>query len=648
MTDASDLRSLVPAEHGAGGASRVLLVEDDAAEVRRIEEALAGVTQGPEDARLRLEVASRLDDAIALLERTPVDAVLLDLALPDAPGLAALERLHRAAPDTPIIVLSALADEATAVEALRRGAEDYLIRAELDERIVVRALRYGIERHRARQRLRQILRTAIDGFWIVDLEGRILDVNDAYCRMTGYSREELLRMRVADVADAEEGQIRANIAQIVARGGARIETRHRTKDGRLLDLELASTFHPSSATCFTFLRDVSERKRAEAAMREAETLAAIGRLVSGVAHELNNPLAAILLFSDALLQEEGRTESDVEALRAINAQAQRSGAIVRDLLSAVRAREEQREHVDGRAIVAESAEALRRHVERSGARLELALGDEAAPLFADRIALEQVLSNLVTNAAQAAGDGGTVRVAARRQGDVYRITVEDDGPGIPPDLLPRIFEPFFTTRPAGQGTGLGLSVSLGIVRQHGGQLEVDRRRRVRGTCLVVTLPIVAPPEPPAVAPETSASTVPASPEAAGDAVAGPARILVIDDEPSIRAALRRYLSRRGWAVDEAAEGSAALEKLHATPPNGGYAVILSDLKMPGVSGVELHDRLAAEGSPYLSRLVLSTGDLASAEASSFVERTACRVLQKPYELAALAELLETVKAGTAQ
>jgi PAS domain S-box-containing protein len=577
-----------------------------------------------------------------------VDAVLLDLALPDAPGLAALERLHRAAPETPIIVLSALVDEATAVEALRRGAEDYLIRAELDERLVVRALRYGIERHRARQRLRQILRTAIDGFWIVDLEGRILDVNDAYCRMSGYSREELLRMRVAELADAEEGQIRANIAQIVARGGARIETRHRTKDGRLLDLELASTFHPSSATCFTFLRDVSERKRAEAAMREAETLAAIGRLVSGVAHELNNPLAAILLFSDALLQEDGRTESDVEALRAINAQAQRSGAIVRDLLSAVRAREEQREHVDGRAIVAESAEALRQLVERSGARLELALGEEAAPLFADRIALEQVLSNLVTNAAQAAGDGGAVRVAARREGDVYRITVEDDGPGIPPDLLPRIFEPFFTTRPAGQGTGLGLSVSLGIVRQHGGQLEVDRRRRARGTCLVVTLPIAAPPEPPPVAPETSASTVPATPAAADDAVAGPARILVIDDEPSIRAALRRFLSRRGWAVDEAAEGAAALEKLRATPPNGGYAVILSDLKMPGVSGVELHDRLAAEGSPYLSRLVLSTGDLASAEAASFVERTACRVLQKPYELAALAELLETVKAGAAR
>ncbi|HEX6058280.1 MAG TPA: response regulator [Gemmatimonadaceae bacterium] len=647
MNDASDMLSLVPAEHGAAGASRVLLVEGDAAEVRRLEEALAAVTQGPGGARLRLDVSSRLDDAIALLERTPVDAVLLDLALPDAPGLTALERLHRAAPETPIIVLGALTDEAMAVDALRRGAEDYLIKAEIDERLVVRALRYGIERHRARQRLRQILRTAIDGFWIVDLEGRILEVNDAYCRMSGYSREELLRMRVSDVADADEGQIRANIAQIVARGGARIETRHRTKDGRLLDLELASTFHPSSATCFTFLRDVSERKRAEGAMREAETLAAIGRLVSGVAHELNNPLAAILLFSDALLQEDGRTESDLEALRAINAQAQRSGAIVRDLLSAVRAREEQREHLDGRAIVAESAEALRQLVERGGARLELALADEEAPLFADRIALEQVLTNLVTNAAQAAGEGGTVRVAARRDGGVYRITVEDDGPGIPPDLIPRIFEPFFTTRPAGQGTGLGLSVSLGIVRQHGGQLEVDRRQ-VRGTCLVVTLPIASPADPPPVAPATSAPAVPATPAAAPDAHAGPSRILVIDDEPSIRAALRRFLSRRGWAVDEAAEGAAALEKLHATPPNGGYAVILSDLKMPGVSGVELHDRLAAEGSPYLSRLILSTGDLASAEASSFVERTACRVLQKPYELAALAEILEGMKAGAAR
>ena len=632
----------------------VLLVEDDAAEIRRLEEALASVARGPGALRVRLEVAPRLDEGLAILARKPVDAVLLDLTLAEAPGLAALERLHRAAPDTPIVVLSDLADEAMAIDALRRGAQDYLIKAEIDGRAIVRALRYGIERHRAKQRVRQILRTAIDGFLVVDLEGRLLDVNDAYCRMSGYSREELLTMRIPDLATADsEGSIRANLAAIVATGGIRVETQHRTKDGRMLDLELSVTFHPSSATCFAFLRDVTERKRAEAALREAETLTAVGRLVSGVAHELNNPLAAILLFSDALLQEEGRVESDLEALLAINAQAQRARATVRDLLSAVRAREENRENVDGGALLRQSADALRAQVERRGARLELAVADDAAPLYADRLALEQVLTNLVTNAAQAAGSGGTVRIAAARTGDAYRITVEDDGPGIPPHLLTRIFEPFFTTRAAGEGTGLGLSVSLGIVRQHGGTLEVDRAPRARGTCLVVTLPLAPTPS------DDSGTTTaqPGTPGATDVSHAGalaadgspaaprPPRILVIDDEPSIRAALRRYLSRRGWVVEEAAEGAAALEKLHAAPPAEGYAVVLSDLKMPGVSGVELHDRLAAENSPYLARLILSTGDLASPEASSFVERTRCRVLQKPFELAALAEALESMRGG---
>ena len=642
------MRPLFPDDVGSERASLVLLVEDDAAEVRRLEEALASVA-GPEALRVRLESASRLDDAIERLSRKPIDAVLLDLSLAEAPGLAALERLHLAAPEVPIVVLSELADEAMAIDALRRGAQDYLIRAEIDGRAVVRALRYGIERHRSKQRVRQILRTAIDGFLVVDLEGRILDVNDAYCRMSGYSREQLLTMRIPDLATADtEGSIRANIATIVATGGVRVETKHRTSDGRMLDLELSVTFHPSSATCFAFLRDVTERKRAEAALREAETLTAMGRLVSGVAHELNNPLAAILLFSDALLQEDGRAEGDLEALQAINAQAQRARAIVRDLLSAVRAREEHRENVDGGAFLREAAAALNAQVERRGARLELAVADEAAPLYADRVALEQVLTNLVTNAAQAAGSGGTVRIAAARTDDAYRIAIEDDGPGIPPELLPRIFEPFFTTRAAGEGTGLGLSVSLGIVRQHGGTLEVDREPRPRGTRLVVTLPLATTASAESAAP--AAATQPeggsAAPAAApSTAPPAPARILIIDDEPSIRAALRRYLGRRGWEVDEAAEGAAGLEKLHAAPPAEGYAVVLSDLKMPGVSGVELHDRLAAEGSPYLDRLILSTGDLASPEASSFVERTRCRVLQKPYELTVLAEALEELRRG---
>jgi CheY-like chemotaxis protein len=280
---------------------------------------------------------------------------------------------------------------------------------------------------------------------------------------------------------------------------------------------------------------------------------------------------------------------------------------------------------------------------------------EPLVVLADRAGVEQIVANLVTNAAQAAGVGGDVWVCTDRVEDGCRLTVEDSGPGIPADVLPRIFDPFFTTKPTGEGTGLGLSVTLGIVEQFGGRITVDPRPQGSGTRFVVLLPSSVletmtaqeTNDGPAAqsldaAPRAHESEEAAASPAVNDAAPPVPRLaLIIDDEPTIRAALRRYFVRRGWEVEEAADGAAGLAQLDVFGERVG--VVISDLRMPGFSGIELHDELALTRPTLLRRFIFSTGDVASVEAASFVRRTLCPVLQKPFELRMLDEMIATVE-----
>jgi CheY-like chemotaxis protein len=261
-------------------------------------------------------------------------------------------------------------------------------------------------------------------------------------------------------------------------------------------------------------------------------------------------------------------------------------------------------------------------------------------MHVDRVAIGQVLTNLVVNALQAA-PGGTVRVHAAADGETLRVVVEDEGDGIPLDVLPRVFEPFFTTKPVGLGTGLGLSVSLGIAEHHGGTLRAENRHDGGGARMTLTLPLVAAPAPLEVIPDAPTEVT------LGDRAGR--RVLVVDDEPAIRRALARYFARRGWQVDEAGNGQDALERLLAPDPadRTEYDLVVSDLRMPGVSGADLHDRLAIERSDLLDRLVFSTGDLVSHDAAAFVARTQCAVLEKPFQFATLDALIERITARAA-
>jgi signal transduction histidine kinase len=366
-------------------------------------------------------------------------------------------------------------------------------------------------------------------------------------------------------------------------------------------------------------------------MAQTQKMEAVGRLVSGVAHELNNPLAAILAFSEELLSDP-RTAAEREAIEVIRDQSRRARTIVRDLLAFVGRREERWEAVAVGPLLERVARGVAPEFGRQGAALQLIVDDDLPAIAADRAGIEQVVTNLLTNAAYAAGRGGTVKlVAERTTGSDLRIRVTDSGDGVPDEIRHRVFEPFFTTKPAGQGTGLGLSVSLGIVEQHRGKIE-EENVMGGGACFTVILPGGKQPPAPAV-PVASAGL-------ASGAAIRPSTVLIIDDESSVRMALRRWFERQGWTVDEAVDGAQALALLLSAPSEETYGVVLCDLRMPGMSGIELHERLADQRPGILSRIIYATGDTASPETAAFLARVERPVLEKPFELAQLALLVE--------
>ena len=366
-------------------------------------------------------------------------------------------------------------------------------------------------------------------------------------------------------------------------------------------------------------------------MAQTQKMEAVGRLVSGVAHELNNPLAAILAFSDELLVEP-RPAPEREALEVIRDQARRARTIVRDLLAFVGRREERREPVPVAAMIERVAKGVVPEFTRQGATLELLVASDLPVIAGDRAGLEQVLTNLLSNAAYAAGRTGHVTLQARRTltGDLM-VSVTDTGAGVLPEIRPRLFEPFFTTKPAGQGTGLGLSVSLGIVEQHRGKIEVENMPG-SGARFTVIIPAgkIAP---------VAAAAVPSAGYGRGASVR-PSTVLLIDDEAAVRMALRRWFERQGWSVDEAVDGAQGLALLLAAPTEETYGLVLCDLRMPGMSGIELHARLTDQRPGVLDRFIFATGDTASPETAAFLARVDRPVLEKPFELSQLAAIVE--------
>jgi PAS domain S-box-containing protein len=377
-------------------------------------------------------------------------------------------------------------------------------------------------------------------------------------------------------------------------------------------------------------RDITDEYEMDRQLRRAERLASIGTLIGGVAHELNNPLQSIRSFTSLLL-ESAEPGEDTEDLKTIQRESQRASRIVSNLrLLARQAQDEpgERAPLDLNDVVRHVLKTRRYALDTASIEVVEDLFAELPAVLGDRGQLEQVVLNLVVNAEHAVEGAAVRRIAltTRPDDDAVALVVSDSGVGIHPDHVDHVFDPFFTTKAPGEGTGLGLSLVYGIVTEHGGAVHVDSEP-AKGTTLRLRLPAAA-----ANDGATEATEHRSEPRR-------PLRVLVVDDEPAIRSALRRYLSRsRGHSVDEAADGEEALGILEAA--DAAYDVILSDLRMPGLSGDELLSRLEALGTGLEQRVIFLTGDAASGHAARVLAAADVPVLFKPIELGEVADQLE--------
>jgi two-component system NtrC family sensor kinase len=478
-------------------------------------------------------------------------------------------------------------------------------------------------REAEQDRFRAILESMSQAVLLMNPDLRVVQANPAALRMLqqiggGEPPSMLARVGNLDIAALAEGLGRD--------GATSTDGEARLGDGTILTVTLSAVAGDDGRPegLVLVLADVTERRRLQEQLAQSEKLSSLGQMISGIAHELNNPLASVLGYAQ-LVRTATADEAMSRRVAVIHDEARRCQRIVKNLLSFARRHEPERKPLSLNEVAGSVVRLIGYQVRVDNIAVVEEFDPDVPAIYGDSHQLQQAILNLVTNAHHAIRDSqkaGTITLSTRRSPDGVILTVADDGPGIPEDRLSKIYDPFFTTKAAGKGTGLGLSIVYGIIAAHGGDLSVESRAG-QGSRFTVELPL--------------GTGIPAEqePAPARQAVGAARRgnILVLDDEPSVAQLILETLVAEGHSVVAAHDVADALERA------GGerFDVVVADLKMPGMMAETFRDDLE-QCSPGLgSRILWVTGDTVSQEPEELARRLGAGVLHKPFDLDDLRE-----------
>jgi len=517
---------------------------------------------------------------------------------------------------------------------------------------------------RAATKLHSVLEWLEEGVVLFDAENNIEVMNTRFAQIAGLAPEESTKIttwealvsRLAEQAsDAETFREHWREQSRGIEGGMREELHLARPSPRVLERVARPVLDAAGGRLgrVEIYRDLTARRIFQSKLLQTEKLASLGQMVTGVAHELSNPLTSILGYAQRLLLREGSVGRAEEATKILQ-EAERAGTILRQLLLTARETPPERRTLALNQVVLRTMELQRFSLAAEKIRIELNL-DPALPFVrGDAGQLQQVLMNLLGNARQAIeqeGNGGTIRILTGRAGERgVLLEVSDDGPGVPQAILARIFDPFFTTKAAGVGTGLGLAIVLNIVREHGGRVDVSSPPG-GGAVFSIELPVAVENTLPAkrswpATTETAAHTAASGP-GESPALLMPAtkqadrkgtRVLVVEDEPTVARLIADVLEDEGFHVDVLLDGHEALARAAREP----YDLVICDMKMPGLDGQHFYNTLVRMENPLREKFLFVTGDVIAPQTHEFLEHNRVPHLAKPFRVEELTENVRRV------
>lgn len=652
------LFSLVAAPHPDGGC---VITFDDVSDVSRLAEQHRAVLDTVSDGIVITDLRGRISfanpAALALFGRTDLSAVPAEQLI--APGFFTDVRRHET-------LVRAGKPQQYECEVLRADGTRRVVEVgsapliELGEitgsvaclRDVTRQRADTLARERSEALYTRLVESATDAIYTVDLAGRFMSVNAGFLTESGLTRQQIIGQHyllLVDPADRREAEQVMNATLAGERRRAQI--RCLGVQGSRLTTVTSAPIHENGVVvgALGIVRDITNDEVQREARGQQARLAAVGQSLGRVANELNNPLASLLALAELHAGSPTLSAEDRRALDQMVVEAQRASRIVSQLLdgaTAIAATDGAQGPGDVVALVRRALELHRSSLRTAGIELHEVLAETLPPVEVDPLRFQQVLSNLLANAEDALADYPGPRhitITTRDEGGAVSIEVRDSGPGIPEEDLPRVTEPLFTTRATRGHRGLGLTIAHTIVRDHDGWLDI-RSREGEGVTCTVRLPAAvregdvqetAPREPAPLTVEIPA-TVRRTPPAGTEAVEGQPRVLLIEDEVTLRTTIGRFLRGRGYAVDVADGGTAALSLI----AGHSYDLVLLDLRMSDLTGEQVYQTIASRDPEQASRVLFMTGDLHSESAARFVRATGRPVLAKPFTLAELATRVE--------